>query len=107
MRPLDSAAAISQARRLAGLSKRELARRARTSPAALVTYESGAREPGLPTLQRIVAAAGFMATVVLTRVRPVLDPHVNGARLVEVLDLADRLPKRRAARRLGYPPFGR
>jgi transcriptional regulator with XRE-family HTH domain len=50
---------ISMARRRAGLSRAELARRAGTSPAALVALESGARQPTLPTLYRILDAAGF------------------------------------------------
>lgn len=42
----------------AGLSQRALARRARTSQAAIAAYESGRRSPSLETLARIVRAAG-------------------------------------------------
>lgn len=49
---------ISVARRDAGLSQRELARRAGTSQATLCAYESGKKSPGLDTLARIVRAAG-------------------------------------------------
>ena len=102
---MEAATAIRMARRRAALSKRELARRARTSPAAIVFYESGEREPTLPTLQRILAAAGsrLEMAVVPSDTRP--DPDTAGRRLVEVLELAEHLPHRRAARRLTFPPF--
>ena len=61
---MDAAEVIRNAREQAGLSKRELARRAGTSAAALVEYETGRRDPGLRSLQRILAAAGFEATLV-------------------------------------------
>lgn len=46
------------ARRDAGLSQRELARRAGTSQATLSAYEAGRKSPSLDTLARIVRAAG-------------------------------------------------
>lgn len=49
---------IKLARREAALSQRELARRAGTSQAAIVAYESGRRSPTLETLARVVRAAG-------------------------------------------------
>jgi len=103
---MDSAEAIRQARERAGLSKRELARRARTSPAAIVLYESGAREPSYATLTRIVHAAGFGTRLVLVPGgRP--DRALQGRRLVEVLELAEHLPRRRPARRMAFPPLCR
>jgi transcriptional regulator with XRE-family HTH domain len=50
---------IKIARRDAGLSQRELARRAETSQATLSAYESGKKSPTLETLARIVRAAGL------------------------------------------------
>lgn len=49
---------IRLARHDAGLSQRELARRAGTSQGAIAAYESGQRSPSLETLARIVRAAG-------------------------------------------------
>lgn len=49
---------IKLARHDAGLSQRELARRARTSQATLSAYEAGRKSPSLDTLARIVRAAG-------------------------------------------------
>ncbi len=49
---------IKLARHDAGLSQRELARRAETSQATLSAYETGRKSPSLDTLARIVRAAG-------------------------------------------------
>ncbi|HVL65311.1 MAG TPA: helix-turn-helix transcriptional regulator [Actinomycetota bacterium] len=48
---------IRLARHDAGISQRDLARRAATSQAAIAAYESGRRSPTLETLARIVRAA--------------------------------------------------
>lgn len=50
---------IRDARVRAGLSQRELARRARTSQATIAAYESGRVTPSLKTFSRILRAAGF------------------------------------------------
>lgn len=59
----DAAAAggglIAEARVLAGLSQRELARRAKTSAAAIANYENGHQQPRFDTLMRIIEAAGY------------------------------------------------
>src|SRR6478672_4373677 len=98
---MDAGNLLRIARERAGLSKRELARRARTSPAALVTYEHGTRDPTVGTFMRIVHAAGADADVRVSRRGP--DPAVAGRRLEQVLELADALPHRRAARELPFP----
>ncbi len=57
----DSAAGglIAEARALAGLTQRELARRAKTSAAAIANYENGHQQPRFNTLVRLIEAAGF------------------------------------------------
>lgn len=50
---------ILKARRLAGLSQDELARRSGTSRPTLSAYERGRKSPSLMTTKRIVRAAGF------------------------------------------------
>jgi transcriptional regulator with XRE-family HTH domain len=104
---MDAAFTVTKAREQAGLSKRELARRARTSPAAIVAYEAGTRDPTVGTLVRLVAAAGASIEIDLEPARSRPDPAVSGARLVQVLELAERLPRRPASRHLAYPPFPR
>ena len=103
---MDAAEAIRTAREQAGLSKRELARRARTSPAAIVAYESGEREPSLPTLSRIITATGARAELVV-RTTTLPDPATLGRRLAEVLEFAEHFPHRRRPDHLAFPPLAR
>ena len=62
---------ITIARSEAGLSQRELAKRARTSQATLSAYEAGRKSPTLKTLARVVRAAGMDLRITLAP----LDPH--------------------------------
>jgi len=102
---MDAAAAIRLARRRANLSKRELARRAGTSPAAVVQYERGDREPTYPTLRRMIGAAGYEAELTIRPARRP-PPEELGRRLVQVLDLVEYLPRRgRTPSRLPFPRF--
>ncbi|MGZ4708222.1 MAG: helix-turn-helix domain-containing protein [Acidimicrobiales bacterium] len=104
---MNAARTIRQARQAAGLSKRELARRAGTSPAADVAYETGRRETTVATLDRLLAAAGARAELTLAPARPTADPREAARRLAEVLALAEHLPRRPAARQLAYPVLPR
>ena len=88
---------VKRLRQISGLSKREIARRAQTTPAALVEYESGRRSPSLSSLYRIADACGLEVQITFRRKNPALNPEVCGERLAQVLALADALPKRPAA----------
>jgi predicted nucleotidyltransferase/DNA-binding XRE family transcriptional regulator len=50
---------LREARRQAGLSQSELAERTGTTQSVVSAYESGARQPSLPTLARLVAGTGL------------------------------------------------
>ena len=50
---------LTSARRRAGLTQRELARRARTSQSVVARIENGAASPSFRTLERLVQCAGF------------------------------------------------
>ncbi len=50
---------LNEARSRAGLSQSELAKRAAVAQSVISAYESGARQPSLPVLERLVAAAGL------------------------------------------------
>lgn len=50
---------LERARRLAGLSRSELARRAGASRPTLAAYAAGTKSPNLATAERIIRAAGF------------------------------------------------
>ena len=58
-----SSALLSDAREAAGLSKTDLAARARTSRSTLSAYEHGRVSPTLDTAERILAAAGCRLAV--------------------------------------------
>jgi predicted nucleotidyltransferase/DNA-binding XRE family transcriptional regulator len=57
--PAFAASLLREARRRAGLSQVELAGRAGVTQSVVSAYESGARQPSLPTLKRLVEATGF------------------------------------------------
>jgi transcriptional regulator with XRE-family HTH domain len=99
---------LRRARLRAGLGVRALARRAGTSHATLLAYESGRKVPRVDTLERILAAAGFAAEVELAA-RPDHDERARAAKgreLADVLDLASHFPARHEPT-LAFPPFGR
>jgi transcriptional regulator with XRE-family HTH domain len=52
-------AILREARVRAGLTQRELARRARKAQSEIARLEAGRQEPTLATLERLVRAAGF------------------------------------------------
>jgi predicted nucleotidyltransferase/DNA-binding XRE family transcriptional regulator len=54
----DAAAVLREARRRAGLSQTELARRAAVAQPVISAYETGRREPGLAMLAKLVEASG-------------------------------------------------
>jgi transcriptional regulator with XRE-family HTH domain len=95
---------LIEARRQAGISQAELARRAGLPRSVVNVYERNRRQPGADVLARLLAAAGFELGIV-PAVRRVDDERA--ARLLaQVLDLAEVLPSRRRGR-LAYPPFAR
>ena len=67
---------ILEARRRAGLTQGELARRAGTSQSAVARLERGTSSPTLATLERLVRGAGFELRLSLVP-RAVLDPLVE------------------------------
>lgn len=63
-------ALLRDARRRSGLTQAELALRAGVTQSVISAYESGARQPSLPTLTRLVAATGLELTVGLRKPAP-------------------------------------
>jgi transcriptional regulator with XRE-family HTH domain len=100
---MDVATLITQCRHRAGLTQRELARRADTSAAAVCLYERGDRVPRIDTLTRLVAATGSTLDLAAAP-PPALDHEANARTLEDLLDLADHLPQRSSAE-LAAPPF--
>jgi transcriptional regulator with XRE-family HTH domain len=81
---------IKLARHDAGVSQRELARRAGTSQSTLSAYEGGRKSPTLDTLARIIRAAGQDLRI---HIEP-LDDHDEWMRAYEA-----SLPKRTSSAR--------
>lgn len=77
---MDAGRTLRAARDRARLSQAELARRAGTSQATVSAYESGAKQPTVLTLGRLLAATGTRLTVE-GPVAPVVQPSAGrGAR---------------------------
>jgi predicted transcriptional regulator len=72
---LDAARLLTLARDRAGLTQRELARRAGTAQSVVARIEVGQTSPTVETLTRLLAAAGFELRSELV-VRPVVDTHM-------------------------------
>lgn len=104
---MESAALIGAARRRAGLTQAELARRAGTSQPVVSAYERGHRQPEIDTLARLVEAAGMRLRLVVDAgsdgVPPARSNEERAQRLVDVLGLADAIPHRPRPRRLDAP----
>lgn len=104
---MDAAHLITTARSRAGLSLRELAKRADTSHSAISAYEQRRTSPSVDTLNRILTAAGFAVDVSLApRIgRDAVDRTARGRELLDALELAAMFPARHDAA-LAFPPFG-
>lgn len=87
----DGAMLIRTARRQAGLTQAELARRAGMTQPVVAAYEAGRREPTLPMLRKLLGAAGYALD---TSLRRSPDEKQVARDLRAVLDLADVLPHR-------------
>lgn len=101
---MDTAAVLRRARQRAGLSLRALARRAGTSHSALAAYEAGRVVPTVDTFTRVLAAAGFTASLSVTP-RPA-DDGERARELIDALELAARFPVRHHPT-IEYPVFVR
>ncbi len=98
------AVTLRRARSAAGLSLRELAKRAGTSHATILAYEKGAKTPGAATFLRLLEACGYGVDIALTpriRTRDGLD---RGEELEQVLRLAEQFPVR-VPKKMTYPRF--
>lgn len=73
--PLHGGALLREARARAGLTQRELARRARTAQSVVARIERGRTDPSAATLARLLAAAGFELRAELSPL-PVADTHM-------------------------------
>jgi uncharacterized protein len=104
---MDPAELIAAVRRRQGLTQADLARRAGTSQPVVSAYEHGRRDPTFGTLRKLIEAGGERLVVGASPVMPDLpaaaSPEEHARRLVDVLSLADAVPKRPRARQLDAP----
>lgn len=77
--PSIAGSLILAARLKSGLTQRELADRLGVSQPTVAAYESGRRQPTVPTLMRWLAAAGFDLRMTLT-------PHDDHDEVLESLE---------------------
>jgi transcriptional regulator with XRE-family HTH domain len=91
---MSAATYLSQARRAAGLSQRELSRRTRVPQSAIARIERGLQVPRADTLERLLKACGFEL-----RLGPVRGGGVDRSQLREWLDFS---PAERLERATGY-----
>lgn len=77
--PTIAGSLVLSARLKAGLTQRQLADRLGVTQPVVAAYESGHRQPTVPTLMRIVSAAGF-------DLRLSLAPHEDHDEVLEALE---------------------
>lgn len=78
--PTVAAGLIRLARQKAGLTQYQLAGRAGVTQQVVSAYETGRMEPTLPSLQRLLAAAGFEMRI---KLEPIDDHDESLERLLE------------------------
>jgi DNA-binding XRE family transcriptional regulator len=98
---MDTENLLAQARRTAGMSQDELARRAHTSSAHTVSYENGHKFPLWRRAARLLAKAGFEFTI-QPRVQFVEQTTPRG-RAVSVPTSLPRLPIEQALATVALP----
>ncbi len=91
---MSAASQLNQARRAAGLSQRELARRSDTPQSAIARIERGHQVPRLDTLERLLKACGFEL-----RLGPARGGGVDRGQIQEWIDMS---PAERLRRATGY-----
>lgn len=89
---------IKVVRRRRGLTQAELARRAGTSQPVVSAYEHGHRDPTFGTLRKLIEASG--ERLLIDASPPSIDlpaaatPEEHARRLLDVLSVADAIPRR-------------
>jgi transcriptional regulator with XRE-family HTH domain len=68
-KPVEAAQLLTAARVRAGMSQRQLARRARTAQSVVARIELGETSPSWTTLARLLKAAGFQLAAGLKRIK--------------------------------------
>ena len=96
----EPAALLREARSQAGLTQRELARRAGTAQSVVARIEGGATSPSWETLARLLEAAGFALDVALRPLTPELSHMLDDVPRILRLTPEQRLVELRNTSRL-------
>ena len=96
---------IFEARRRAGISQAELARRSGVPRSVVNAYERGRREPGVDALERLLDAVGCSLRIADAIRYP--DEQAAARDLEELLGLADAIPVHVPRRPLTFPSLAR
>jgi transcriptional regulator with XRE-family HTH domain len=99
MTGLDAANLVRDARTKAGLSQRELARRAKTAQSVVARIEGGQTSPSWDTLNGLLAAAGFGVETRLAEPATEIGSALDDAPRILSLSAEDRLHELRNADR--------
>lgn len=99
-----AAETLARARRDAGLSLREVARRAGTSHPTLCAYESGRKCPSVSTYLRVLEACGYAVDFDLKPRIRWQDGIPRDEELQAVLALAEQFPAK-VPRHMNHPMF--
>lgn len=105
---MDPGLLLRSVRERNGLTQAEVAARAGTSQPVVSAYEHGRRGPTVAMLERLVGAAGGQLTLgarhpAASDLVPPSSPEEHARRLLDVLSLADAIPRRRRAATLEMP----
>lgn len=85
---MDVGAALRTARTAAGLTQAEMAERAGTTQSTVSAYESGRKEPGFSTLERLLGVVGASLTISQGLSTPPRPSAVRREHRAEILRLA-------------------
>jgi uncharacterized protein len=93
---MDVVATLREARKRAGLTQVELARRARTSQATISAYENGRKDPSVATLARLLAVMGSRLEVVQGPPKALMPSRRElarrGRQLISAIERMEALP---------------
>ncbi|MGQ0777559.1 MAG: helix-turn-helix domain-containing protein [Pseudonocardiales bacterium] len=78
----EAARLLRRARTLSRLTQSELAHRVGISQSVVSAYESGRRQPSMPTLRRLIEATGQALVVVMVPTRALVPPNTARGRAV-------------------------
>jgi uncharacterized protein len=104
---MEAAALLRRARAASALSQTEYAATVGVSQPVISAYENGRREPSIAMLERLISGSGQRLRMDLvwpaSDIPPAVDEAAHAERLLDVLSLADAIPRFRTETSLAMP----